>query len=695
MVLRNKLIAKQVLLPSFILPFSVYLMTTCPSVYLGDSGELTAAAFTLGIPHNSGYPLYCLVGKLFCLLPLGNIGFRMNLMSCFFSAAAVCLVVSFVLRLTYSRIAALTAGLALAFAPLLWNQATCAEVYSLHAFLVVLMITLLRWWDESREHYRLLLFVLVTGLSFGNHMQTVMLAPAVFFIILSEDRKALLDLKHFLYVTIFFVSALLIYIFLPLRTGAGAAMHWGNPDSLDRFIAHVTAQSHRSGYVLNMSIAEYFIRAKASIQMVIYQFNVLLGIAFWGWLKMRSRRWKIFCVMVIVFDLFYTTFLNTISLDVTPFGLSTVIVCAILIGFGVDYICRFIAGRKGVSPWAFLTIRTMCFLVPALFVAGNFRNCDQSQNYTAYEHAQNIFRTIGPGDILFLEGDNHLFPVLYGRLVESAREDVILFDRQGILYPAPYFGEAPGLFYGKWEALRVILEEKIIRNNDPGTVHYAVFDPESILVPWGYRLTPYGLLHRVVREEKSKIYRLNNLWRYYTSESFGDLSGKDFLNRQLIAHHCLRLGQYLTMANDLEGGLRHVRDAAKIGYGDYGLHSMVGMFLADRGLFEEARIELEKAQEGAKEPGMAENIRGHYYYKKGEYEKAAKAFQRAVTHRPDNVFYWKNLGHALYMSGETLGAEKAFGRSLALNQNQADVHEFMKVHGLRAHSDRQDEVFIK
>ena len=129
---------------------------------------------------------------------------------------------------------------------------------------------------KAREQYRLLLFVLVTGLSFGNHMQTMMLAPAVFFIILSGDRKALLDLRRFLYITIFFVSALLIYIYLPIRTGAGAAMHWGTPDSLDRFIAHVTAQSHRSGYVLNMSITDYLVRLQASIRTVVSQFNVLL-----------------------------------------------------------------------------------------------------------------------------------------------------------------------------------------------------------------------------------------------------------------------------------------------------------------------------------------------------------------------------------------------------------------------------------
>ena len=685
MGLGKKLIAKQVLLPSFILPFAFYLMTTCPSVYLGDSGELTAAAFSIGIPHNSGYPLYCLVGKFFCLLPIGNIGFRMNLMSCFFSAAAVCLVVAFVLRLTASRIAALTAGLALAFMPLLWSQATCAEVYSLHAFLVILMITLLRRWDEAREQYRLLLFVLVAGLSFGNHMQTMMLAPAVFFIILSGDRKALLDLRSLLYITIFFVSALLIYIYLPIRTGAGAAMHWGNPDSLDRFIAHVTAQSHRSGYVLNMSIADYLVRLQTSVWTVVAQFNVLLVIAFWGWLKMNSRRWKIFCVMVIIFDQSYTIFLNTISLDVTPFNLSTVIVCAILTGFGIDHICRFIDGRKGVGTWAFFTMRAMCFLVPALFVVGSFRNCDQSRNYIAYEHAQNIFRTVGSGDVLFLEGDNHLFPVLYGRLVERAREDAILFDRQGILYPAAYFGEAPDLFYGKWEVLRVLLETEIIRRNDPGTVHYAIFNPESLSIPDRFKLSPHGVLHQVVKEERNGVYKLSNVWRYYTSESFHNFHEKDFLNRQLIAHYHFRLGQYLVMSGYVNDGLKHVRDASRIGYDDYGVHFLVASFLADEKLFDEARVELDRAALNAKELSVVENNWGYYYYKKGEYEKAAEAFQEAADRRPDNFSYWKNLGHALYMSGKTLCAERAFSRSLALNQNQVDVHAFMKSNGLKAH----------
>ncbi|MBW1744598.1 MAG: DUF2723 domain-containing protein, partial [Deltaproteobacteria bacterium] len=86
-----------------LLPVVVYLYTTCPTVYLGDSGELTAAAFSLGIPHNSGYPLYALIGKLFCMVPLGPVGFRMNLMSSMFAVLTVWLVYSLIVKITTSK----------------------------------------------------------------------------------------------------------------------------------------------------------------------------------------------------------------------------------------------------------------------------------------------------------------------------------------------------------------------------------------------------------------------------------------------------------------------------------------------------------------------------------------------------------------------------------------------------------------
>ena len=293
--------------------FAVYLKTLCPSVYLGDSGELTTAAFSIGVPHNSGYPLYILVGKIFSMIPIGNIGFRMNLMSACFSVMTIWLIYSIVFKITRSTLSSTVASLTLAFTPVFWSQSVAAEVYALHSFFVALLIKLLLWWDERKEFSLLLLFVFITGLSFGNHMQTVMLAPAVLFIILSRDKMALLNIKNILIFFVFFLLALSLYLCLPIRTDAGAAIHWGDPNTLERFLAHVTARAHRGGYVLTKGPLEYLTRTRDMLWFVGFQFGALLIFFIFGLLKLRSLRWKVFFIGVILFDFVYAVFLNIIG----------------------------------------------------------------------------------------------------------------------------------------------------------------------------------------------------------------------------------------------------------------------------------------------------------------------------------------------------------------------------------------------
>ena len=58
---------------------AVYAATLCPSVYAEGSGELIGATFMLGTAHPTGYPLYCMLGRVFCLLvPLGSPALQVN-----------------------------------------------------------------------------------------------------------------------------------------------------------------------------------------------------------------------------------------------------------------------------------------------------------------------------------------------------------------------------------------------------------------------------------------------------------------------------------------------------------------------------------------------------------------------------------------------------------------------------------------
>ncbi|HEX8951169.1 MAG TPA: DUF2723 domain-containing protein, partial [Polyangia bacterium] len=55
----------------FVAAFALFAACAAPGLYLRDAGELSTAAFTLGVAHPTGFSLWCLVAKAATLLPLG------------------------------------------------------------------------------------------------------------------------------------------------------------------------------------------------------------------------------------------------------------------------------------------------------------------------------------------------------------------------------------------------------------------------------------------------------------------------------------------------------------------------------------------------------------------------------------------------------------------------------------------------
>lgn len=665
-----------------LLPCFVYLYTVCPTVYLGDSGELTAAAFSLGIPHNSGYPLYAQLGKLFSLVPVGPIGFRMNLMSSLFAVLTVWLVYSLILRITSSKLSAFSGALFLAFVPVLWSQTVSAEVYTLHTFFVALLIRLLWWCDENREFSRLALFVFVTGISFGNHMQTVMLAPAALFIVLSADYKVLLNLRNFLVLSVVFLLALSVYLYLPIRTEAGAAIHWGDPNTLDRFIAHVTGSAHRKAYVLTKSPLEYVLRAKETLLFVWNQFGVVLFLAVWGWLKIPRMRWQIFFLAVITFDFVYTIFLNIISFEITAFTLPTCIVLAILIGIGTAHILQEAKHRVFIGKITHRALRVGFCMIPVIPLTFNFDLCNQSRNYAGYEHVLNIFRTVDNRSTLFLDGDNNMFPVAYARMVERMREDVLLYDRHNIIFKMPYPDDYKDHFNGKWEEFRPIVEKSILESAQNG-IYYAVFNPYAVSTPEQFVILPCGILYKAMR--RSALFPEDigkRVWSRYVTESIYDNFHKDFMNRHVSAHFHFSLGKYLFMMGHPVPGLKEIKWASEIGYNDTMIHSDIAVLLTDQGFLEEARSELEKALVYYEDLSGVHNNWGYYFHELGDYDKAIAAFREAIELSPDNFGCYNNLGLVLHQAGRENEATLAFQQSLAINGDQPKVERFLQEHGL-------------
>src|SRR6059058_3701662 len=72
-----------------LLVFVLYLVTLAPSTAMWDTSEYIAAAYTLGLPHPPGNPLFVLIGRVFSILPIaGSVAARINILAALCSAAA-------------------------------------------------------------------------------------------------------------------------------------------------------------------------------------------------------------------------------------------------------------------------------------------------------------------------------------------------------------------------------------------------------------------------------------------------------------------------------------------------------------------------------------------------------------------------------------------------------------------------------
>lgn len=186
----------------------VYLSTLAPTVAFWDCGEFITTSYTFGVPHPPGAPLYTLLGRLFSMLPFGEIAFRVNLLSAASGIATVLLIYLCTVRLlsnwldrvnTQHQIAIFTgaavAALSTAFSFSFWNNAIEAEVYGLSMCITLLAVWLgLRWDDAHKDHNsdrNLLLIAYLFGLGAGIHLQCLLTIPGILILIytdLLEDR---------------------------------------------------------------------------------------------------------------------------------------------------------------------------------------------------------------------------------------------------------------------------------------------------------------------------------------------------------------------------------------------------------------------------------------------------------------------------------------------------------------------------
>jgi hypothetical protein len=187
------------------LVFALYLVTLAPLAAMWDAGEYVAAACGLGIPHPPGNPLFVLIGRVTCLLPVApNQAMRLNVLTA--AATAVSAGLWFLVAERIARrwlaerwqqvVTGALAALIGATAFTVWNQSVVSEkVYTLALLGIAIVSWLtLRWLDDPDApgaNRKLVLAAYLLGLGYANHMVGMIAAPALLLAVVIKRRAML------------------------------------------------------------------------------------------------------------------------------------------------------------------------------------------------------------------------------------------------------------------------------------------------------------------------------------------------------------------------------------------------------------------------------------------------------------------------------------------------------------------------
>ncbi|MDP2933917.1 MAG: DUF2723 domain-containing protein [bacterium] len=605
----------------FALAFAVYLLTAPHSIFLGDNAQFVTAGATLGVPHPPGYPLFVVLAKLFSLVPLASLTYRINLVSVVaasFSLVFFYLVVAHVLEkyrkfhpevfsgdfVLYST-AAVAAWL-LGFSRIFWSQAIVGETYALSfLFFSMLLWLATRWWDTWREKY-VILGSFAFGLGLAAHELLLLLLPvfliAVFFMRPEVSRKTKIT------GWLLFLASLGLYFLLPLMSHAQPFLNWGRTgDSLQNFIDHLL----RRGYG-DFAIAGAFgdkVAFTNDIALDLFgQFSYLLAWSFFGLLALFRQQKRLFFLSLGVF---FCNTLGIIFLRSLPYSQEA----------GQTYAVYYFPAYAMVALWIALAIPEIARLISiflrlknsaafllgvvAIWAAVSYGNNVKLNNLSKFSFLDNyssgLLQSLSPHAVLLvsIEGpasDSMVFSLLYQRAVKNLRPDVDVVTYPDVFKTADRKQINDIFLLPDLRQQRAGLVEYAL--SKPGWVKRPIFSTflfETLKESSGWESSANGFAYRLSDGETKPAAAFPDQVRVVLSDRDRNMLAADFFGADLLAQYYYALAALQLTAGRFRDSQDSYVSAIQVDNEPAGLDSSTYRFFRERVLKETTNTRLSQA----------------------------------------------------------------------------------------------------
>jgi hypothetical protein len=445
---------------SVLFVFIIYLITLAPGIVQIDAGELSAVASTLGIAHPTGYPLFTLIGYVFTkIFFFTSKIYALNFLSTLYTLGGFIFIYkineivlkqlkpqqtkekktrkksqpTFDLSENQITIIALLGSLTIAFSRTFWLQSTSVEVYSLHILLISASIYFfLRSYfkeietksdDKEKVTKDWLIFAFFFGLSFTNHMTSILVIPGIAYLYFSKYGFTKSSFKKILVMLIPFFAALMIYLYLPISASKNPSINWGNPVNWENFKRHIMGWQYQSWIFSSTESAskqfKYFVEIFPAEFAYIGLILILVGL-----IELYKSNKKIFTFYLI---LFITCLLYSINYDINDidsYFLLAFISAGLIATAGYLFVVKSLIKKNENSTYALL-------IVPILILAINFEKVNQSDNTQYHEYSDSVLNSAEKNSVIISYlWDFFISPSYYLQFVENKRKDVAVIDKE-------------------------------------------------------------------------------------------------------------------------------------------------------------------------------------------------------------------------------------------------------------------------
>ena len=428
----------------FVAGLLLYSATLQTDVQAADSGEFQVVAWTFGIAHPPGYPLFTLISGLFAHLPLGSPYAQMAFMSALVSAITLVLVAASTAKITQTQhFSTLLPALALATSTTFWAQATTVNIRSLTTFFMALML----WAMLQNTRWGLILFFAAFGLGVGHHL-SLLFPGAVFavYVLVNWLRSGAIRRAHAIGLAVIIAAASqLVWLYLPIRDAANARFAPGNLNTFANVLYHIRGGGFEGDMLYFVFKEPQLLWDRLALlpQLLTFQFGpVLPWLMALAALSLLIRRTWLACTLLLAFALHLFITLTYRAPQTVEYALPAWLIACVTVGEIKNLKFKMENGKldQFLIPNFKFFILNFKFAILMVFVGLNFSQRLPSFVTLANDHsvrdaAQRTLENAAPNSHIFAQW-HQATPMWALQSIDGLRPDVT------VEYVDPRGGEA-------------------------------------------------------------------------------------------------------------------------------------------------------------------------------------------------------------------------------------------------------------